>query len=204
MTLSDLFQFNITTLCLAYGMVRYSIGTFISNITIIAPSIYGWSLNTLLIVVLSSNWFTLSLTTILIKCSFFINSSRNFYLYIISLIACSAMITSLMLTNIGILQTLLQQILLFATLNVTKNLLFFQGQLTNTFLLLQTVNPQDSSFITGVRTAVGITFKGASFTLAFLSSRYPQYHSPVVAIVTLFSAVLILWRRDTHLRKKLA
>ncbi|XP_066921226.1 uncharacterized protein [Clytia hemisphaerica] len=201
MKYSDLLQFDIITLCLAYGMVRYSVGTFISNMTIIAPSEYHWSLSTLLIVVMTSNWFTLAATLLLVKHGFFIDNKRNFYLYVTSLAASSAMMTSFMLTNIGVLDILPKQILLFAILNITKNFIYFQGQLTNTFLILQTVNPQDSSFITGVRGAVGTTFKGFGYTLASFSSHYPQYHSPVVAMFTLIFAVLILWRRNLHLQR---
>ncbi|XP_066920148.1 uncharacterized protein [Clytia hemisphaerica] len=204
MKFSDLFNFDIITLCLAYGMGRYGIATLISSMTIIPPSMYGWSLNTLLIVVIVTNCVTLILSTLLVKYAFFKDPVRNFYLYIISLITCAVMVTALMLTNIGILNTLPQQIIFFSILYLSKNPIFLQGQIVNTFLLLQTVNAQDSSFITGVRTVAGITFKGISFLLAFYSSHYPQYHSPVVAMVTLLMAVLVLWRRDIHLRKKLA
>ena len=198
---TDLFQIDIITLCLAYSLIRYAVGTFTSSMTIMLPLNYHWSLNALLILLMCTNCFTSGTTIILVKLGLLKNPTRSFYLYILALVLTSFIITSLMLTELGLLTTVVYQAVFFVCLLAAKNFTFVKNQITNTILILHLVNPQDSSFIMGIRTAFGISFKGLAFASSPISSKYPEYHSPAFVLFLLPITAIILYRRNVHLEK---
>ena len=198
---SELLQIDIITLCLAYSFVRYATGTFTSSMTIMLPMDYHWSLNGMLVLIMCTNCFTSVTTIILVKLGLLKNPTRSFYLYILSLGLASCMMISLMLTDVGVLTTVTNQAVFFVCLLAAKNFVFVKNQITNTMLMLHLVKPQDSSFIMGIRTAFGISFKGLAFAISPISSKYPEYHSPALVLLILPIAAIILYRRNIHLEK---
>ena len=82
----DLFQIDIASLCITYGIIRYGCNIIIALISMYALSLFHWEVNSLSWMTISTSFIIYIGIAIMIKCKLFQGRRKNFFFYSTALI----------------------------------------------------------------------------------------------------------------------
>ena len=88
----------------------------------------------------------------------------------------------------------------FVVLNLIKSYCYFEANTSGNFLLFSLVEPQNSSFIGGLKSFVSVFLKAVAFFTAYKAAYYPEYFSPPVVVLMLILAQILIYRKHIYLR----
>ena len=195
---TDLFNKDILSIIISFGLIRYTAMVYISNTTTLAATKYGWSGSYVFILFFSTNAFFSVLAFCLIKSKILENQDRSFYIYVIAVCCSAFVLISFMLTKTNLLDNFAKQMTFFTILKFVKFYGIYLGNVCSSFLLLGLVKPEDSSFISGVNSFFSVTMKGTAYILSFKAAFYPEYFYPPAIMVLITLAQFLLYRRKIY------
>ncbi|XP_066927389.1 uncharacterized protein [Clytia hemisphaerica] len=195
---TDLFNKDILSIIISFGLIRFMALVYISNTTTLTATKYGWNSSYVFILFFSTNAIFSFLAFGLIQSKILENQDRSFYIYVLAICSSAIVLISFMLTKTDLLDTFAKQIIFFTIMKFVKFYGIYLGNVCSSFLLLGLVNSKDSSFISGVNSFFSVIMKGTAYIISFEASFYPEYFYPPAIIVLLTLAQFMLCRSGIY------
>lgn len=202
MRFKDYLQADIISLTATYGVIKYATNTLTSMISMYALSLFHWPINVLSWMYLTSGFAGYFLIIVLVYLKVFKGMNRIYYVYIT---ACSITLFSLvdlLLPKVFDITSFSSQMVLLVVAMFVKCWIFFHAQSSGKVLIFNTVSPDNSCSIDGLRSAVGAMMRCLAISTAFLFYLEPQYFVLPIGIIQFLSICMILCRHKVFLDKK--
>uniref|UniRef100_A0A7M5XJG7 Uncharacterized protein n=1 Tax=Clytia hemisphaerica TaxID=252671 RepID=A0A7M5XJG7_9CNID len=195
----ELFELDILSLCLSYGVLRYSVTTAIAMVTLYSVNTFHWQMNTLSLLHVFVGFSTYIFLMVLVYRKVFEGPLAIFYGYAMSCSLAGCLLSLLVLPKLIVIPTMAGQIAFGVTIVAIKCFVYFQAQSAGKVLLFNTVSDSNANLIDGFRSVFGNAFRIFGKLTLYYFFLYAEYFSPPFIICSIVFVCTLIHRRNIHL-----
>ena len=194
----DFLQPDILSLCVTYGLVRYTVNTLISIASMYAVSLFHWSVDSLSWMHIISGASAYFIIIIIIRLKIVRGIRRTYFAYLWASIFVVFAFVDLMLPKLIEIKDYYAQIAYFITPIFLKCWIYFFATSSGKVLLFNTVTPENACVIDGVRSTVGAVMRLAAYGGSFLFFTYAEWFTLPLGLIQLIAIYVLMFRMNTH------
>ena len=196
----DLMRIDIFSLCLSYGIIRYTANTDFAMLSMYAMSLFDWRVNSLSWVQLITSFSSYLIIFSMVYAKLFRSLETSFYCYVTSCsLALSSFVLLLVPWIIHISDFAAQ--VCYLVINVLLiNWIYFHAQSSGKVLIFGTVSSGNACFIDSVRCAFGSAMRLFAMSTAFLFYVNPASFLLPLGFFQFLAICGVLWRHDVILK----
>ncbi|XP_066924450.1 uncharacterized protein [Clytia hemisphaerica] len=195
----ELFKLDILSLCLSYGVLRYSVTTAVAMVTLYSINTFHWQMNTLSWLHVIVGFSTYIFLMVLVYQKVFEGPLAIFYGYVMACSLAGCLLSLLVLPKLIVIPTMAGQIAFGVIIMATKCFVYFQAQSAGKVLLFNTVSDSNANLIDGFRSVFGNAFRILAKSTFYYFFLYPEYFSPPFIICSILFVCMLIHRRNLHL-----